>query len=107
MSKEILIVNTWLYHDLPKAAKHLSKGEHILFGGKLCVVVDAEFSPEVKYPNDLSVTLVTITRSDDGKLDKVEQRVVLSRDFEVQPISIVLNAKDSEVESDAAEANAS
>jgi hypothetical protein len=90
VSKDFIVVNSWIYHDMPKPAKHLSEGDHILFGGKVWMVVDAKFKDEAKYPNDLQVDLVTVAKNTADLLEKQEQSITVDRDFEVQPLIIAV-----------------
>jgi hypothetical protein len=88
--KDFIIINSWIYHGLPKPAKHLAQGDHILFGGKICMVMDAKFKDESRYPNDLQVDLLTVSQTESGKLEKQEQHMIVDRDFEVQPLIIAV-----------------
>ena len=89
MSKDFVVLNTWIYHGEPKPAKHLSDGDHILFGGKVWMISDAEFKQDGKYPNDLQIQMLSVSKVGD-KMEKIEQTITVERDFEVQPLIIAV-----------------
>jgi len=99
VSRDFIMLNSWIYHGEPKPAKHLCEGDHILFGGKVWMVINAEFKDEAKYPNDLQIDLLTVGTTA-GKMVKQERSVTVDRDFEVQPLIIaILPARNDEKES--------
>jgi hypothetical protein len=102
MSKEFIVVDTLVYHGMPKPAKHLHEGENILFGGKVWIVADANFKDEAKYPNDLEINLQMIQEHADSDKQILRQTVIVDRDFEIQPLIVsVLPARSKEPVEDA------
>ena len=99
MSQDFIVVNSLIYQGLPKPAKLLREGEHILFGGRIWIVADANFNEDAKYPNDLDIQLYSLMANDHQTVDKIEQRIIVDRDFEIQPLVIsVLPARTKEEE---------
>jgi hypothetical protein len=98
VSTDFIVVSTIVYHGEPKPAKHLCEGEHILFGGKVWIVADANFKKEAKYPNDLEINLYSIT----AKLGTAKQTIIVDRDFEMQPLVVSVIPKTG-LEKDEAE----
>lgn len=88
MSKDFILLESTIWHGQPKEARHLSQGEHILFGGKIWIILDAGFKDEAKYPNDLEIKLYSLQEHDDAKKRVQEQTIIVARDYEIQPLII-------------------
>jgi hypothetical protein len=79
----VLFIEIHIYHADDKQARYLAQGEHVLFGGKVCIVEDCQFVDDV-HTNDVKATLATIYQ--DGTIKR--QDVTVDREFEFQTLGV-------------------